>query len=167
MPYISQLVACYMLQSTRVCYMLQSRLTLCDPIDYSLPGSSVHGILQAQIQEWVVIPCSRRSSWSRDQTWVSCTEGRFFTTEPPGKPQFDNKPEIKRNIKFPGGSDSKESVCNAGDLGFNPWFGKMPWRREWQPTPIFLPGEFHGQGSLVDCSPWGRKESDMTEQLTL
>ena len=46
--------------------------------------------------------------------------GRFFTTEPSGKPQFDNKPEIKRNIKFSGASDGKESACNAGDLGFNP-----------------------------------------------
>ena len=42
----------------------------------------------------------------------------------------------------------------------------MPWRRQWQPTPIFLPGEFHGQRSLVVYSPWGPKESDMTEQLT-
>ena len=42
----------------------------------------------------------------------------------------------------------------------------MPWRRQWQPTPVFLPGEFHGQRSLVAYSPWGPKESDMTEQLT-
>ena len=55
---------------------------------------------------------------------------------------------------IPGGSDSKESACNAGDLL---WVGKMPWRREWQPTPIFLPGEFHGQGSLVGCGPWGHR----------
>ena len=39
----------------------------------------------------------------------------------------------------------------------------MPWRREGQPTPVFLPGKFHGQKSLVDCSPWGLKESDVTE----
>ena len=51
-------------------------------------------------------------------------------------------------------------------LQFNPWVGKMPWRRQWQPTPVFLPGEFHGQRSLVVYSPWGPKESDMTEQLT-
>ena len=43
----------------------------------------------------------------------------------------------------------------------------MPWRREWQPTPGFLPGESHGQRSLVGYSPWGRTESDMTERLTL
>ena len=41
--------------------------------------------------------------------------------------------------------------------------GKIPWRREWKPTPVFLPGEFHGQKSLVGYSPWGRKELDMTE----
>ena len=40
---------------------------------------------------------------------------------------------------------------------------KIPWRREWQSTPVFLPGEFHGQRSLAGCSPWGHKESDKTE----
>ena len=44
---------------------------------------------------------------------------------------------------------------------------KIPWRRAWQPTPVFLPGEFHGQRSLAGYSPWGHKESDMTERLTL
>ena len=46
------------------------------------------------------------------------------------------------------------------------WMGKTPWRRKWQPTPVFLPGEFHGQSSLVGCSPWGFKESDTTKQLS-
>ena len=45
------------------------------------------------------------------------------------------------------------------------WVGKIPWRRERLPTPVFWPGEFHGQRSLVGCSPWSRKESDTTEQL--
>ena len=49
----------------------------------------------------------------------------------------------------------------------NPWVGKIPWRRKWQPTPVFLPGESHGQRSLVGYSPWGPKESDMTEQLSV
>ena len=48
---------------------------------------------------------------------------------------------------------------------FDPWVGKIPWRRKWQPTPVLLPGESHGQRSLVGYSPWGRKESDRTEQL--
>ena len=51
--------------------------------------------------------------------------------------------------------------------GFNPWARKIPWRRKWQPTPVFLPAEFHGQRSLVGYSPRGLKKSDMTEWLTL
>ena len=47
------------------------------------------------------------------------------------------------------------------------WVGKIPWRREWQPTTVFLPGESHGQRSLVGYRPWGCKESDMAERLTL
>ena len=46
---------------------------------------------------------------------------------------------------FPGGSDGKESTCNSGDPGFHPWVEKTPERRAWQPTPVFLPGEPHGQ----------------------
>ena len=51
--------------------------------------------------------------------------------------------------------------------GFDPWVGKIPWRRKWQPTPVSLPGKSHGQRSLVGCSPWGCKESGTTEWLTL
>ena len=50
---------------------------------------------------------------------------------------------------------------------FDPWVGKIPWRREWQPNPGFLLGEFHGQRILVSYSPWGHKESDTIEQVTL
>ena len=46
---------------------------------------------------------------------------------------------------------------------FDSWFGKISWRREWLPTPVFLPGEFNGQRNLVGYSPWGCKESDITE----
>ena len=57
----------------------QSCLTLYDPMDHSPPGSSVHGILQARILEWVAASFSRASSQPRDRTWVSCTTGRLFT----------------------------------------------------------------------------------------
>ena len=57
----------------------QSYPSLCDPMDCSPPGSSVHGILQARILEWIAIPLSMGSSWSRDWTWVSCIAGWFFT----------------------------------------------------------------------------------------
>ena len=69
---------------------------------------------------------------------------------------------------FPGSSDSKETACNSGDLArYNPWVRKIPWRREWQLTLVFLPGKSPGQRSLVGYSPWGHKELDRTERLTL
>ena len=51
------------------------------------------------------------------------------------------------------------------EAGFDPWVGKIPWRRKWQPTLGLLPGKSHGQRSLVVYSPWGHKESDTTERL--
>ena len=51
------------------------------------------------------------------------------------------------------------------ETGLDPWVGKIPWRRKWQPTPVFLPGGSHGWRSLVGYSPWGHKESDTTERL--
>ena len=60
----------------------------------------------------------------------------------------------------------KNPAAHAGDVrdGFDPWVGKICWRRLWQPTPVFLPGESYGQRSLAGYSPWGHKESDMTER---
>ena len=69
--------------------------------------------------------------------------------------------------KFPGGSEVKASASNVGDPGSSPWVGKIPWRRKWQSTPVFLPGESHGRRSLVRYSPRGGKESDTTEWLHL
>ena len=69
-------------------------------------------------------------------------------------------------LGFSVSSDYKESACNAGDTASIPGWGKISCRREWLPTPVFLPGEFHGQRSLVGYSPWspwGLKELDMTE----
>ena len=68
---------------------------------------------------------------------------------------------------FPGGSDGKSVCLQCGRPGFNLWVRKIPWRRKWQPTPVLLPGKFHGWRNLVDYSPWGRKESDTTEWLPL
>ena len=74
-------ISVYVCVCVCVCVLIsQLCLTLCDPMDCSPPGSSVHGILQARILEWVAIPFSRGSSRPRDQTWVSCPAGRFFTT---------------------------------------------------------------------------------------
>jgi len=67
---------------------------------------------------------------------------------------------------FPRGSVVKNlpaSACQYRRRGFDPWAGKIPWRRKWQPIPVFLPGKFHEQRSLAAYSPWGHKELNMTE----
>ena len=66
---------------------------------------------------------------------------------------------------FPGGSDGKESACNAADPGLIPGSGRSPGEGNGKPIPVLLPGESHGGKSLVGYSPWGRKESDTTERL--
>ena len=66
---------------------------------------------------------------------------------------------LQSKLGFPGGSDGKESACDAGDADLIPGLGGFPWRREWQPTQV----EFHGQRSLAGYSPWGCQELDMTE----
>ena len=69
-------------------------------------------------------------------------------------------------LNFSGGSDDKNlpavQETQVPSLG-----QKTPWRREWLPIPVFLPGDFHGQWSLAGYSPWGSKKSDMTERLTV
>ena len=59
--------------------------------------------------------------------------------------------------------NGKDSTCQCRRPGFDSWVGKIPWRRESQPTPVFLPGESHGQRTLAGYSPWGHKELDTTE----
>ena len=65
-----------------------------------------------------------------------------------------------------GGASGKEPSCQCRRrkrCRFDPWVRKIPWRRKCQPTPVFLPGESHGQRSLAGCSPWDHKELDVTE----
>ena len=85
------------------------------------------------------------------------------------------------DVGLQGGSNSRESACFSGGasgeepacqcrtrkrLGFDPWVGKVPLKRKWQPTLVFLPGKFHGQRSLVGYGPWGCKEWDTTQWLS-
>ena len=67
-------------------------------------------------------------------------------------------------LGFTGGSDSKESACNVGDLGSVPVSGRSHRERNGYRLPVFLLGEFHGQKSLAGCSLWGGRELDMTER---
>ena len=102
--------------------------TLFDLKDCGLPGSSVLGILQARVLEWVAIFLSM-AGILRQNSKIQIFSSRF------GK--------LWRPFVAP--------LCD--------------WRRKWQPTPIFVPGESHGRRSLVGYSPWGCKESDTTEWL--
>ena len=74
---------------------------------------------------------------------------------------------VKTQLCFPGGSVVKNLLASAGDarMQVRSLGGEDPLEEEWQPTPVFLPGKFHRQRTLVGYSPWGRKESDTTERL--
>ena len=119
----------------------QSFPPLCGLVDCSPPGFSVHGVFQARIQEWVTTYCWPRSSWTRYWTRVSSFSciGRqiLYCLGPPGKPQS----KYLLTIYY------------------------LLWRRKWQLTPIFLPGESHRQRSLMGYSPWGWKESETTKVI--
>ena len=142
--------------------------TFCISMDCSLSCSSVRGILQARVLEWVGISFSKGSSQPRDQTWVSYIAGTFFTnwaTRECRRPWFNSwvgkihwrrdRPPTPVFLGFPRGSDSKESACSMGDLGLVPGSGRSPGEGNGGlPTPVFLPGEFHGQRGLTGCSLW-------------
>ena len=107
------------------------------------------------IKDLNVRPESLKLLESIDRILFDINSSKVFFDQPPG---------------FPGGS-GKESACQyrrCRRWGLSPRVRKIPWRRKWQPTLVFLTGEFYGQRSLVGCSPWGHhKESGATEQLTL
>ena len=74
--------------------------------------------------------------------------------------------QTNKYLGFPGGASGKEPTCQCRRCkrhGFDPWVEKIPWRKKWQLALVFLPGESHGQRSLMGYSPWGCKESDTTE----
>ena len=80
--------------------------------------------------------------------------------------EIQKEGDINICIGFPSGPSGKEPACQCRRherCGFNPWVGKIPWRRAQQPTSTFLPGESHGQRSLAGYSPRSHKELDMTE----
>ena len=116
-----------------LCLVAQSCPTLCSPMDCLLPDSSVHGILQTRILEWVAMPSSRGSSQSRNQTGVSCIAGRFFTswaTREAPSTTGGFCALLLLLLGFPGSSISKESATQCRRPEFNPWVRKIPWRKK-------------------------------------
>ena len=81
-------------------------------------------------------------------------------------PSYNNLPDIKEWVTngLPWWLRGQSIYLQCKRHRFDPWIGKIPWRRKWQSNSEFLPGKFHRQRSLVSYSPWGCKESDMTEQ---
>ena len=101
-------------------------------------------------------PCSR-SMWEKKQISRYLPGG-----EPTGEHRCQRKPPLlssgqlsASHLGFPGGTVMKNPAANAGDKKTQ--VGRMPWNRKWQPTPVSLPGKFHGQRSLAGCSPWGHR----------
>ena len=113
--------------------------------------------------------------------WVWVNSGSWWWTGRPGVLWFMGSQRVRCDwvtelnwtdhiFRFPAWCNTKESTCQCRKCkrcGFSPWAGKIHWRRKWQPTPVFLPGESHGQRGLVGYSPWGCKELDTTEQLSM
>ena len=152
-------------------------LTLCDFMDCSPPGSSVHGILQARISEWVAVSFSRGTSQPRDQSQVSHIAGRFFTVWATREAhKWCGVAGKQRKTKKTSRSYSNlyvhlwaslvaqwYRVClPVQETGFNPLVGKIPWRWKWQPTPVFLPGKSHGWEAWWATVHEVAKEWDLT-----
>ena len=112
-------------------FVTQSCLILCNPIDCSLPGSSVHGILQATVLEWVVISLMILDVYSCERC--------FYW-------------KIACYMALPWWLSGKESICQYRRHVSDLWVGKIPWRRKWQPALVLLLGKSHGQRSLVGQS---------------
>ena len=88
-------------------------------------------------------------------------------SEPPRKPVFPFYDfafyyVLCGHKGVPGGTSAKESAYQCRRCGFVPWVGRIPWKRKWQPTPVFWPGESHEQKSLAGYSPRGCRESNVT-----
>ena len=144
-------------------------------MDCSLPGSSVHGIFQARVLEWVAVAFSSLTLLANKKSLVqspwehTCGHREAATEISPPLPTVNlfllNFSCSSLLTSFPGSAGGKEPTCQfrSKRRGFAPWAGKIPWRRAWQPTTVLLPGEFHGQRSLVGDSSWHHKESDTTE----
>ena len=151
--------------------------TLWNPMDCSLPSSSVHGISHSGILKWVAISFSRGFSLLKDQTGNSCigrwilyhwdTREYMYIYVHMEKAMAPHSSTLAWKIPWteePGGLQSMGSRRVGHDWATSlSLFTFMHWRRKWQPTPAFLPGESQGWGSLVGCRLWDHTESDTTE----
>ena len=102
-------------------------------------------------------------SWDKNNDCGTLSPGHTFLS---GLVQWFLFSGFVETSQFSGSTSGKESTCQCKRHkwhGFDHWLREIPWRKKWHSTPVFLPGKFPGQKSLVGCSPWGRKELDITE----
>ena len=114
----------------------------------SIPGSGAHSSTLAWKIPWTEEPGAGYCPWGRKES--DTTERFHFRT---------------KYTAYVTQSENTYYLVQCRRPRFDPCIGNIPWRRKWQPTPVFLPGKPHGRRSLTGHSPWGRKESDMTERL--
>ena len=121
------------------------------------PWTTQSGILQARILEWVAFPFSRGSFQSRNWNQVYCIAG-----------EGNGNPFQYSCLETPMDREAWQAAVHEGAKSWTRLsdftFTFMHWRRKWQPTPVFLPGESQGWRSLAGCCLWGRTESDATEE---
>ena len=128
------------------------------PLLLPVPGLSPSSFVQHPKWFSIQIPAHSRRT---ENVSVSV----LTTPRPPASAQGGTQKQLNKHYVYMNGLlqwlGGKESTCQHRICGFSPWVGKIPWRRAGQPTPLFLPGDSHGQRSLcADYSPWGHKESD-------
>ena len=155
-------------RSSKRCVCAQLCPTLCDHTDWSLPGSAAHGIFPGRNTEWVAIFFSRGSTWPRNRTCVSCTAGRFFTVEPPGKPKVQRALFLRHHCHGSPGQPQLTTSCRdspekqlflgdrlQGEWSFWPLVSSQTWNdhdREPLRVSRFLTDRTHFFKVLLKCN---------------
>ena len=153
-------------KTTLLCYLFHENLS--QPFTYlfscSFCGNTLESLIEPERGRFLSpIPKKSRiiSSISTHMLGVSTSFGELIFPVSTTR-SYINFKRLQHNLKRL--SDKSAGQCRRPRrCRFDPWGGKIPWKRKWQPTPVFLPGEFYGQRSLVGYSPWAHKELDMTE----
>ena len=125
-------------------------------MNFSLAGSSAHRIFQARILEWVAIFSSRGSSRPSDRIHVSSI-GRWILYPEPTVDNSKHFGDSYRNVGAPLATQTVKNLPVMQETGVQSLVRKIPWRRKWLPSPVFLPRKSHGQRSLAGYSPRGCK----------
>ena len=146
---------------------------------HELQPTRLHGIFQARVLEWAAIAFSAVSTVQQSESAI-CIHicPLFWISFPFRSPQKIEQSSLCCTVGSPQLSiftqyqwvSGKESTCQCmrhRRRRFDAWVGSIPWRRKWQPTPVFLPGKFHGQRNLAGYSPWGCKDSDTIEHTCM